>query len=685
MMEKRSWSIALSLILIAYSFAAWLSIGYLDLWGLVLVWILLVTAGLILVNAAIPFSDRTRDFLIYFSIFISLLLVIAISKVYVTSNYEEDEIAIQKYAAILFLHGKDPYIKANMIGLYEHYRIPLFETPLLTGGNVYFLLYPGLAVLLVIPAVIFKFSVDYIIVFFNFLSILLLIYYYKKNDMKMKSPLIIVVIMVSAFYIGFAVAGVSSIIWVFFLAAAYVFRKKPYLAGMFYGLSLGYKQDAVIIIPFLIYFLYREYGKGNVIRFLSITILSFLAVNLPFIVMNPYAWLISVISIGNQNIIGVSTGPSILAFAGFVNIPPSYFTALLAVIAIFLLYVYIKYYDAFRYAFFAFPVLIMLVNYRLMISYMMYWPYLVILSLPDIGRMKITIKPLKINKKAFAVLSVVIIAISASFAVTSSEAPGHLEIEKVYGFSDKISVPGIISSMNISIYYDPPYGGNSSIPVNFRIFLSEGLKNFDSNSLLWHTDTYIVPGWNNITIYPDGYFDMLPANVSFRIEAYYSSLSGFLNCNAVWGMPVYPMENPEMMYPSYITSSPFPGWSFTSHDGNFSYIPDGIILNSGGYANLTTDINISELKQGNYRLLMNVSGTGNYGYYVAFGNQKYIVTPEKITTPAGIFGEGSMTSVNFSEIGGIAEEYGWNMNDVSFGFFSGASSHEIIRDTELIS
>ncbi|MGC8609129.1 MAG: glycosyltransferase family 87 protein, partial [Thermoplasmata archaeon] len=568
MIEKRSWSIALSVVLIVFSFASWLSVGYLNLGALILVWILLVLAGIAMINAAVPFSGKVQDIIVYSSIFISLLLIVFISKTFVSSYYGEDEIAIQKYAASIFLQGKDPYIKSNMIGLFNHYNVPLFETPMLTGGNVYYLLYPGLSVLLVIPSVLFRFSVDYVIVFFEFLALLLLIYYYKKNGMKLQSPLIMLVIMVFGFYIGFTVTGVTSIIWVFFLAAAYVFRKRPYIAGMFYGLSIGYKQNAIIIIPFLLYFLYKEYGRGNAIRFTFLAVVSFLAVNLPFIIMGPYAWLSSIISIGNQGIIGVSTGPSILSFAGFVNVSPVYFSVLVVIVTVFLLYVYIAYYESFKYAFFAFPIFIMLVNYRLMISYLMYWPYLVILIFPDLKRDMPKLKRVRINKTAFAVLAVVLIVVTSSFVITSSQSAQPLKIEDVGQYEDNISVPGMISAMNVSLYYSPTNGESYSLPVNFRIFLNEGLKNFNSNSLLWHADTNIIPGRNNVTIYPNNYFDILPDNVSFRIEAYYSSFSSYFNCAGAWVKPEYPIENPGMMYPSYIKDNPFPGWYFESESGN---------------------------------------------------------------------------------------------------------------------
>ncbi|WP_297217608.1 glycosyltransferase family 87 protein [Thermoplasma sp.] len=682
MLAERSWNLALSLTLIVYAYMAWLSVGYYDLSALVMSWILIIISSLLAINSATRFNPRIRTALIYSALFVSMLLLISISLRYVASYYLEDEILIQTNAAYLFLHGEDPYLKINMLKLFSTSQVPLFNTPTLDGGYVYFLIYPGLSVLLFVPALLFHFNPSYVIIIFNFISIILLVYYYRKNNLKLQTPLIITYIMVSAFYIGFTIAGVSSIIWVTLLALAYVFREKPYISGIFLGLSVAYKQDPVIVVPFFLYFILKEYGGIHEAKFILASAASFLAVNLPFIIMNPGAWLISILSVANQNIIGVGSGPSILAFAGYYPIDPLYFSVLVMAMEIFLFFVYVRYYNALKYAFFAFPILVMLFNFRVLISYLMYWPFLIMLILPDIKISENMIRPLHINRAHFLAFSIVLIIITGGFAIPIHSQNGDIKIASINAYYDNISIPNVIDEMNISMVYEPGNGYPTTIPIYFRILTDSGLQNYNINGLLWHTNLYLHPGTNNLTIYPDNYFGLLPSNTSFVIIAYYGHMQTAYRSNGLYAVPKYPIPNPMLMYPEYSSSEPFPGWHATKGEGKLVYLASGFTFNSTEWFNLTSEQFQVSSDLENLTLQYNISGYGIYGYTISFGNFNYTVSSEYFSFNSNythLIVNNRMHAISFSNATRFAMEYKWPMQSAELSFFIGPDSGVTVK------
>ncbi|WP_010917221.1 glycosyltransferase family 87 protein [Thermoplasma volcanium] len=679
----RSWDVALSITLIIYASVAWLSVGYDDLAALILVWIELFTAAFLLIQSVTSISVRTRGALIYFSILTSLLLLVTISVKYVSSSQLEDEILIQTNAAYLFLHGQDPYVKANMLKLFSVSTVPIFNTPALTGGYVYYLIYPGLSVLLFLPSVYFHFYPAYVIITFNFLSIILLIEYYRRQKMQLQVPLIITIVMVSAFYLGFTVAGVSSIIWVFFLAAAYVSRKNPYISGALFGLSAAYKQDPIIVLPFFIYFLYKEYGTLHAGKFVGLASASFLLVNLPFIIMGPYAWFTSVLGVATQKVIGVGFGPSILSFAGYINISPLYFIALLIAAELVLFYFYAKYYNALKWSFFAFPALVMLLNYRVLISYLIYWPFLIMLVLPDVNILENTIKPLRIKRKVFIAISIIIVLITAGFMVPVQANHSTMKINGIPEYGDNLSVPGYLDYMLVSINYEPGNGDNSTTPVYFRIFPDVGMQNYNINGLLWHTPVKLRPGHNIVPIYPDNYYDLLPSNVSFNIEAYYGKVSTFFHSSGIYASPKYPIDNPMLLYPSYDKASPFPGWTLYGKNYSFNYTSSGFLIRSEGWVYIESPVDILNPNISNFTLSYRISGYGVYGYSIDFSGFNYTVSSTKFeynsnTTFFTI--SNNISLVNFTEARDVAYEYKWPMYSTTFVFFCGPNSYISVGD-----
>ncbi|KAA8923111.1 glycosyltransferase family 87 protein [Thermoplasma sp.] len=682
MLQERSWNLALSVTLIVYAYMAWLSIGYYEISALVLVWILITLAGLIAINAATHFIPAVRSTLIYSALFVSILLMLTISVKYVANYYLEDEILIQNNAAYLFIHGQDPYIRSNMLKMFYSSQVPLFNTPMLQGGYVYYLIYPGLSVLLFVPPIVFHFNPDYVIAVFNFISIVLLIYYYRKRKLKLQTPLIITAILVSAFYLGFTVAGVSAIIWVTLLAMAYVFRDRPYVSGIFLGLSVAYKQDPVIVIPFFLYFIYKEYGGVHEIKFIAAMVSSFMIVNLPFILMGPLAWMSSILDVANQSIIGVGVGPSIISFAGFYHVSPLYFSLLILIIELFLLFLYVRYYNALKYAFFAFPVLIMLFNFRVLISYLMYWPFLIMIVLPDINIQENMLKPLRIRRSHFIALSLVLIVVTGGFVIPMHTSSASITINSINGGSDAISIPGVIDGINITMSYYPGNGYPASVPIYFRILTNSPMENYSVNGLLWHTNTYLHPGSNNISIYPDNSFDLLPSNTSFILIAYYGQMQASYRSHGLYDRPKYPVPDPMFAYPQYSRSEPFPRWYLSGNGSNLVYIADGFNISSSGWSNMTSSILVDSSALQNLTIEYNISGKGIYGYTISFSEFNYTVSSEPFAVNMNythLVVSRNQNMIEFAAAYQWALANHWPTTEVDMAFFTGPGSEMSVQ------
>ena len=664
---KRLLYVVLGVIFINYSFIIWMVVGYLYLVIIVLQWALILVGGvLVIYSVFIGTESKLISSLPLIGFGLAFAIFSGVIGLYVPP-YGTDELAADTYAAYLFLHGRNPYIDANMASVFTNLNFPPYMiTPLLKGGAVNYLVYPGLSVLVYIPAVFFNFRSYLIILFFNFVSIILIYYYYRKTGFTSSIPFLIIVMLINLEYVDFSFNGGDDIIWVTFIGLSYVFRKKPWVSGLFFGLSLSYKQIGAIIFPFYLYFVFMENNqkKKDVVVFFIFVLLSFFATNIPFILMSPYLWFTHVASIASQPIIGVGLGPSILAFAGYLYIPSIIFGAIMVLLLLAFLFIYIGYYFQLKYSFFAFPMIIFFFDYRFLENYIIYWPYLIFLLMPDFAREYIldykgsSAKHLNYNFKGFLgkidrtlkskknvtlLLSIAIVLTgtfaSAGYAYSTTSQMNELRITSVFNASDPYLIPDSISTLQVNLTYSPVQGSPMSPNISFRIFY-DTLATSNLNSLLWGPVNSIIQSGNNtITIVPDQYPDILPNNVTFTIIAYYGSMqSPSYHQDVPFNLKmIYPMKNPTLSYPTYTFPEVYPSWNLTNSMGNgitSSYNKvNGIILNGsrtsdvGGptFSNLSTQFNMSLLSGDNFSMSYNIQYNRSLGYHnTEFSNGKII-------------------------------------------------------------
>src|SRR5579859_7986105 len=87
----------------------------------------------------------------------------------------------------------------------------------------------------------------------------------------------------------------SEIVCVAFLLSAWHVRERGWLGGLLLGLACAFKQYCWLFAPFFLLDVYQREGWRGTLRYSSIAATAFLLPNLPYLLMDPTAWLHSVL------------------------------------------------------------------------------------------------------------------------------------------------------------------------------------------------------------------------------------------------------------------------------------------------------------------------------------------------------------------------------------------------------
>jgi len=459
---------------------------------------------------------------LYAAIFFACLTLLTIVIMQVFPAFNTDELVIESYAAHMFLQGVNPYIPAATQGAFYYYHFPLaFVTPLTTGGYVTGLSYPSLSFLLYVPAMLFNFEPRWMLVGATAAAFLILCYQYRKVKELALIAALIVAIDIEVIY--YPAGSVTDILWVVFLALSFLMRGHTKISGVLYGLSLASKQLPLIVLPFYLYMMYKEKGKTGAFYFAGSAAAAFFVVNAPFIAMGPGLWLSGLLSPETSPLLGVGQGIGMISFVGYFSLPSVYFLAMEAFAVILLFLFYVKEFNRYKYSFLAFPLIIFFFNYRFLLSYAIYWPFLALLALPEIAQTpKITVP--KINWRSTEALALALFIIVPSGAALYLHTNSQIQINGISQPGNPVGVPGYITSMYVNVSSNPP--------INFRIFTAGQITTV--NGLLWQAVSVTYGnGWALYYIEPMTPQSALQQGLAFKIEAYYGQQQGFYSSNGL--------------------------------------------------------------------------------------------------------------------------------------------------------
>src|SRR5216117_1023943 len=251
-----------------------------------------------------------------------LLFAVTIAMCFMPPEFSNDGTSLDTNAAVLLLHGKNPYTDSNMLDLARHFSIqPNWTTPLQRGqfanridypSEVDFqtvldtdlkagtapefeskVSYPALSFLTLVPFVFFH---DMNVLPFYLLSYLLLMgLAVKIARPEMRLWVLLLGVANVSMWSSTAWANLD-IFYTLLIVLVWLLRDKRWSSAILLGLALASKQIAWFFIPFYMIMVLRHYGWKECVYRLAIAGSIGLAINLPFILWNPQAWLAGILA-----------------------------------------------------------------------------------------------------------------------------------------------------------------------------------------------------------------------------------------------------------------------------------------------------------------------------------------------------------------------------------------------------
>jgi uncharacterized membrane protein len=360
-------------------------------------------------------------------------------------GYGTDEAAFDQYAAIVALHGHNPYT-TSMAPSFDLFRVsPNGYTFLLNGRPITNLSYPAGAFELYLPLLAAGINIQAAIienVAFWVITIGLL-YLLLPPTFK----LVALVLGSLDMYVAYAVGGVTDALFMpFMLLAAYRWDRYGEDGGrgilrevgpLSMGLACSIKQNAWLVALFLLYSLYRERRYRGAtprealrapLRYAAFMAFSFIATNAVYFFWNPRAWLHGVLTPVLAKAVPAGQGwVALTIYTGLGGGSLTAYTALLVVTALAVFVIYAVTYPVARYSLFLVSSLILFFGSRAFSS------YLVTLAPPALLA-ALTIRPLSgtfhRRWKGIATLSVAAVFLSGLVAI-SIPPPLSMKVVKI--------------------------------------------------------------------------------------------------------------------------------------------------------------------------------------------------------------------------------------------------------------
>ncbi len=271
-------------------------------------------------------------------------------------GYGTDEIAFDQYAAQLVSHGLNPYAHSMAPAFTQFHVSPDGYTFRLDGQPVTSLSYPALSFLLYVPFVALGWTTQLAVVLNVVAWAIGIIVAYALLPRSVR-PLALVVGSLGL-YVSYAVGGVTDAIFVPLLIGAvygwdrFVTERGPWAwrGPVLLGLAMAVKQTPWLLLPFLVGGIAIEatrwagstrFGVRTAGRYVAIAVAAFLLPNLPFLFMDPSAWLSGVLTPISSH--AVPAGQGLIELSLFLGLGGGSLTAYSIAVVVVFLFLWLSY------------------------------------------------------------------------------------------------------------------------------------------------------------------------------------------------------------------------------------------------------------------------------------------------------------------------------------------------------
>ncbi|MGH2496255.1 MAG: hypothetical protein ACRDIV_16285 [Ktedonobacteraceae bacterium] len=241
---------------------------------------------------------------------------------FMTPIYRNDGTSIDMNAAILLTQGHNPYTDSNILSVARRFSIlPIWTTPLREGQFANSASYPTLDQINSVfahdlktgHAPEFESKVSYPA--FSFLSLLPFVWLGTNNALPLylicyllivfigwkivrpeMRPWLLLLSLANASMLTSVLNGNADMLYILLIFLAWLLRDRRWWSILCLGLALATKQPAWLFLPFYAIMIWRHYNLKEAILRVSVSACLMLAINLPFILWNPHAWLAGVLA-----------------------------------------------------------------------------------------------------------------------------------------------------------------------------------------------------------------------------------------------------------------------------------------------------------------------------------------------------------------------------------------------------
>lgn len=300
-----------------------------------------------------------------------------------------DVLLFSREAADVAAAGQNPYTHSMGAAIQDHASVSLsrpgaataLATPTTSGGFVPWFSYPAGSILWFLPQALTGIGRPEYLLTLLVPTIGLAGWLVMHSPRELAAlPLLVLLLPRNLFFT--ALGGLNDILWVVptVVAMGYWARCRWRPAGLAYGVAVATKQQPWLIAPFLAVWILRQeptwrQRARTLVAFAGPATLVFAAVNLPFAVWNPSAWLRGVfVAFGTNTgpLVAKGVGLALLTATDVYALPHDYYGGLLAAWSGVLLVAYALYWERLKWVAWLAPALLLFVNSRSLPSYLYY-------------------------------------------------------------------------------------------------------------------------------------------------------------------------------------------------------------------------------------------------------------------------------------------------------------------------